>query len=181
VDDEDSVDMQWTVEASAAYERRAHEFLECLERHVAQTLGRKGRQAELRQYFASTEELRTAAGAFDNAEFDWCGSFPLGIQDFEDDEEDEGDEVAPASNGVLTAVGRWDFRITDTDAVVAAGRAAYTKVWPDDTPKDAQERAGSGECSGRDRPRRWLVGAEFDERDVPRTRCDSIHHPRRAG
>jgi len=85
------------------------------------------------QYFASTEELRKAAIAFDSAEFDWCGSFPLAIQTFEDDEEDERDEedeVAAASNGVLTAVGRWDFHITDTDAVVAAGRAAYTSLCP---------------------------------------------------
>jgi hypothetical protein len=110
---------------------------------VTQTLGRKGRQVEFRQYFASQVELRKAAIAFDNAEFDWCGSTPLGISAFEDLEEDEGDEedeVAAASDGVLTAVGRWDFYITDTDAVVAAGRAAYASLWPDDTPEDAQER-----------------------------------------
>jgi hypothetical protein len=101
----------------------------------------------LRQYFASQEELRSAAVAFDDAEFDWCGFFPLGVQDFEDDEEDEGDEVAPASNGVLTAVGRWDFRITDTDAVVEAGRAAYSKAWPDATPEDALERVQGPESA----------------------------------
>jgi uncharacterized protein YgfB (UPF0149 family) len=73
VQDEDSIDMQWTSEASAAYERRAHALLETLQRHVGQTLSRTGRQAELRPYLASTEELRKAAVAFDNAEFDWCG------------------------------------------------------------------------------------------------------------
>lgn len=143
VEDEDSIDTQWTSEARAAYERRAAAFLESLQRHVSQTLSGKGRQAEFRQYFASQEELRKAAVAFDSAEFDWCGSFPLGIQNFEDDEADERearDEVAAASDGVLTAVGRWDFYITDADAVVAAGRAAYTSLWPDDTPEDAQER-----------------------------------------
>ena len=142
MDAEDRIDTQWTVAANAAYEQCATAFLEALQRHMSQTLSRKGRQAELGQYFASAEELGKAAVAFDNAEFDWCGSFPLGIQTFEDDEEDEGDgedEVTPA-DGVLTALGRWDFRITDTDAVVVAGRAAYTRMWPDDTHEDAQER-----------------------------------------
>ena len=60
---------------------------------------------------------------------------------------DHTHEVAPTSDGVLTAVGRWDFHITDTDAVVAAGRAAYTKVWPDDTPEDAQERVQDPESA----------------------------------
>ena len=143
VEDEDSIDTQWTSGASAAYERRAAAFLELLQRHVTQTLSREGRQVEFRQYFASQAELRKAAIAFDNAEFDWCGSTPLGISAFEDLEENEGDEedeVAAASDGVLTAVGRWDFYITDTDAVVAAGRAAYASLWPDDTLEDARER-----------------------------------------
>jgi hypothetical protein len=147
MDEEDMIDTQWTVAANAAYEQCAKAFLEALQRHVSQTLSRKGREAELRQYFASQEELRSAAVAFDNAEFDWCGSFPLGVQDFEDDDEDEGDEVAPASNGVLTAVGRWDFRITDTDALVEAGRAAYSKAWPDATPEDALERVQGPESA----------------------------------
>jgi hypothetical protein len=153
MDAEDRIDTQWTVAANAAYEQCATAFLEALQRHVSQTLSRKGRQAEWGQYFESADELRKAAVAFDNAEFDWCGSFPLGIQAFEDDEEDEGDEedeedeVAPASNGVLTAVGRWDYRITDTDAVVAAGRAAYSKAWRDATPEDALERVQGPETA----------------------------------
>ena len=49
--------------------------------------------------------------------------------DEDDDESDAGD--------VLTVVGRWDYRIVDEDAAVAAGRAAYSRVWPDDTEEDA--------------------------------------------
>lgn len=147
MDDNDRFDTQWTVAANAAYEQCATEFLEALQRHVSQILGRKGRQVEWGQYFESADELRKAAVAFDNAEFDWCGAFPLRIHADQEDEEDEEDDAPPASNSVLTALGRWDFRITDADAVVAAGRDAYRRAWPDATPEDALERVQGPESA----------------------------------
>lgn len=150
--DETNADAQWKPQARASYEQRAADFIEAIRRHVELTLGRAGREAEMGPYFASVDELRNAGVAFDEAEFDWCGSSPLGIEPFDDDEEDEDDADYEVGNptsapSVLTAVGRWDFLIEDHEAVMQAGRAAYLKAWPTSLPEDAEERVASAEIA----------------------------------
>jgi hypothetical protein len=44
--------------------------------------------AELGPYFESAEQLAQAGRAFDEAEFDWCGSMALGVH-LADDDADE--------------------------------------------------------------------------------------------
>lgn len=135
--DEDDVETQWTPAAKEAVAARGEELMTALRDHVALTLGRTARQAEHSEYFASAAALRRAAVAFDDAEFDWCGSSPLGLEadDLDDDEGDEDEDAA--DHGVLSVVGRWDYRVVDEAALLAAGRAAYAKTWPADTEEDA--------------------------------------------
>jgi hypothetical protein len=38
---------------------------------------------------------------------------------------------------MLSCLCRWDFIVTDEQAVVAAGRHAYARTWPSDTEEDA--------------------------------------------
>jgi len=135
VTDEDEAETQWTAAAKSAYEARAEEFISALREHVRLTAERAGRQAEGAQYVPSVQHLVRAAAAFDDAEFDWCGSFPLGIASDEDEDEDDDEDATDAS--VLTIVGRWDYEVVDFGALVAAGRAAYASVWPVDTAEDA--------------------------------------------
>lgn len=40
---------------------------------------------------------------------------------------------------VLSVLGRWDFVVTDKDAVMRAGRAAYSRLWPNTSRDDAEE------------------------------------------
>jgi hypothetical protein len=136
------IDTQWTAEARNAYARRAEELITEIRRHVEATLQRQGRQAEHQSYFESAERLRSAAEAFNDAELDWCGSFPLALRGAdEDDTWDEGDGAEDDEpTAVLSVLSRWDFRVTDVDAVIAAGRAAYLTAWPDDTEEDARVR-----------------------------------------
>lgn len=135
--DEDEPESQWTAPAKEAYAARAEELIAALRDHAQLTLERTGRQAEGAQYVPSVQRLLRAAAAFDDAEFEWCGSFPLGIaaDDDDDDDDESGDESAEA--GVLTVVGRWDYEVVDAEALVAAGRAAYVNLWADDTHEDA--------------------------------------------
>lgn len=81
-----------------------------------------------------------AAHAFVEAELDWSGSVPLPLRDDEDDDDwdDEDEEVGPG--GVLTVIGRWDYRVTDPTALIAAGRRAYLQAWAGDEPEDAALR-----------------------------------------
>ncbi|MDT5014960.1 MAG: hypothetical protein QOD39_1120 [Mycobacterium sp.] len=129
---------QWTASAKEAYAARAEELVAALREHVKLTMGRSGRQSEHPHYFASTEEFFRAAAAFDDAEFEWCGTFPLRLDsdeaDGDIDYEEEDEEV---DGSVLTLVGRWDYRVMDAHALIATGRAAYARCWPDDTDEDA--------------------------------------------
>lgn len=131
-------DIQWTAEAKQAHQRRADELVEALRVHLTANLERRGRQKEFGAYFESAEALMDATRAFNEAEFDWCGSFPLGLRP--DEDEDEEWEDQEESGSILSVVGRWDFRITDAAAVIAAGRCAYLSTWPDDTQEDAEHR-----------------------------------------
>jgi hypothetical protein len=142
--DDDLVDSQWTSSAADAYQLRAEEFIVALRRHVALSLRREGRMAELGPYFESAERLARAGAAFDHAELNWCGSIPLGVQVFSDDDGDQGegvlgDEAAAVGEGeVLSGLGRWDFRVVDAEALMLAGRAAYASSWSQDTAEDAE-------------------------------------------
>lgn len=86
--------------------------------------------------FKASEELLSVLLDYANAQFDFTGyGFPLGAlaQFAEDDEqaeeEDEGEEWPTSGISVLQ---RHDYVVTDEDAVLAAGREAYLRVWPDD-------------------------------------------------
>lgn len=100
---------------------------------------RDGRQRELQGYFASASGLQEAARAFCEAEFDLCGSVPLALMRHDDEEDEDGDQD---DGSVLPVVGRWDYRITDPDALVDAGRRAYLNAWPDDPLEDAGSAVG---------------------------------------
>ena len=139
--DDDYEDTQWTDAARRAYESRARELIEALQAHLSVNLTRSGRQKELQPYFESADRVMAFARAFNEAEFDWCGSFALDLRsDAEDGEDEEALDDEPVGGEILSVVGRWDYRITDEDAVLAAGRAAYLRAWPDDTQEDAEIR-----------------------------------------
>jgi hypothetical protein len=150
--DDDDVATQWTDAARAVYATRAEEFIAALREHVASNLSRAGRQRELEDYFRSQTRVADTAHAFADAEFDWCGASPLPLRDAEGDDgwDDEGEEEdKDGTAGVLSVVGRWDFRVTDSAAVVEAGRQAYLRAWPDDTPDDAAYRVEDvGQAAG---------------------------------
>lgn len=138
--DEDE-DTQWTVAARERFVAQADAFVAAIQKHVTQTLTRSGRQKELGPYFESTDQLQAMAMAYSDAEFDWCGSSPLAlVRDEEDDDDwDDDDEDAPDDHGeVMSVLGRWDYRITDEQALITAGRSAYANTWPDDTAEDAE-------------------------------------------
>jgi len=135
--DEDVAETQWTEAAREHYAASAEELIARIRQHVELTTGRKGRQRELGPYFESAVEVHEAAVAFADAEFDWCGSTSIKVHTHEDDEDyDEWDD--DEAGDVLSVLGRWDFRITDPEAFLSAGRRAYAKTWPDDTAEDAE-------------------------------------------
>jgi hypothetical protein len=71
VDEDELGDTQWTDAARAEYEKRALALIEALRVHVDTTLAGTGRQVELHPYFESGDKVRSAARAFNDAEFYW--------------------------------------------------------------------------------------------------------------
>lgn len=138
--DEEYVETQWTPAARAAYGQRLEELHAALDAHAALVLDRTGRESEMKAYFAAVDRLTRAAAAFDDAEFDLCGSYPLKIEldedEFDDDDEDDED-WEPAA--VLSAVGRWDFNVHNPEAFIAAGREARQEAYPDETDEERRE------------------------------------------
>lgn len=138
MDDGDELETQWTARARSAYAQRGEDLVDAVRRHVRLTTERTGRQRELEGYFESAEGLSDAARAFSEAEFDWCGSFPLPLA--EEPDQDWEEEGEPAVGELLSVLGRWDYRVLDEDALVGAGRSSYLRSWPEDTPEDAELR-----------------------------------------
>lgn len=78
--------------------------------------------------------------AYADAQFDYTGTaWPFGsmheIDPDNDDDEDEDEGQRPTSG--VSVLQRTDLAVTDEIAVLAAGRAAYGRVWPDDDAEDA--------------------------------------------
>ena len=147
--DEIDLTTQWTTAARETYSARAEELITALREHMTLTLSHSGRQAEVAHYFPSSARLHQAAAAFDEAEFAWCGSFPLGLDARSWD--DEGTEDEDQGEGsILTVVGRWDYRIVDESALISAGRAAYARVWVDDTVEDASFAVADSSAAARE-------------------------------
>ncbi|MCL2515674.1 MAG: hypothetical protein FWD85_10765 [Microbacteriaceae bacterium] len=130
--DEDVFDTQWTPAAREAYAARAEELFTALRDHVQLTLAQTGRDEDWPAYRASASELFRAAAALDDAEFDWCGNFPLLLdaEEPDDDDDDEWDDAddEDAAGDVVTLVGRWDYRVVDAPALLAAGREAHARA-----------------------------------------------------
>jgi len=137
--DDDAVETQWTRAARHSYTTRAEAFIEALRDHVQLNLGRSGHEREISAYMTSVMRLRDMAAAYNESEFDWCGSFPLAL-DSDDEDFDGEDDEERASGDVLSLTGRWDFRIADEKKVLRAGRKAYRRAWPEESQKDAKRR-----------------------------------------
>ncbi len=141
--DDEYVETQYTDASRDAYVRRAEELVAALWAHVDVVLSQKGLEREMPRYWESVTGLTDAASAFNEAEFDWCGSFPLPLVAPDGVDEEESEEPGPGFGGVVTLLGRWDFRVTDEAALVEAGRSAYLRSWPDQEREDAELRVQS--------------------------------------
>ncbi|TNM64530.1 hypothetical protein FHN55_13470 [Streptomyces sp. NP160] len=145
-DDDLSPDL-WSPESLEQYRARAQELSRVLAEHAALVEQRAGRQRELEDYVVSAERLQGAVNAFAEAEFAWCGSFPVRTSEADEDGDEDGDggvwplpDPSLAEAPVISVLGRWDYVVTDADELVAHGRDSYRAAWPEDDDEDAALR-----------------------------------------
>lgn len=106
----------------ASVREASETFAQALARHTEAVLADgAGSDAEESAF----EELTEAQVAYFQAVDPW-------------DEEDDEQEPPPEGR-TISVVRRGDYVVTDLDAVLASGRAAYLELWPDDSETDAAD------------------------------------------
>ena len=131
-------DTQWTAESRRRFAVEVEALVDAVRRHGAEILARTGRQADIPVIFRAGADLARAARSYSDAQFDLTGTMPTFEPDLEDEDEEEDEEDVFADAGArVLLLHQAEYAVTDPDAVLAAGRAAYRRVWPDDTEEDA--------------------------------------------
>jgi PAS domain-containing protein len=118
--------------------RRATEQLVAgLQRYSEVLSGMHGGTAELAELLGQNSTIEGLVLAWNKAAFDHTGTTPVVLDDADDidfDEDEDEDQVAAGE--VLSIVTRIDLTLDDPEALITAGRAAYRRLWPDETDED---------------------------------------------
>ncbi|KQX69589.1 hypothetical protein [Angustibacter sp. Root456] len=123
----------WTSDGAARVRTAAAEFSAAIVAH-AEVVASASSDADVPRIFAASDRLLPVALAYADAHFEHTGTgSPFGIlaeldDDGADDDESESDEPVTG----VSVLQRRDYRVVDEAAVIAAGRQAYLRVWPDD-------------------------------------------------
>jgi hypothetical protein len=135
--DEDAVETQWTDAARQRFVAEVDALVEAVRAHSAAVLAQTGAESGIPALFDAGDALARAVDTYGDAQFDLTGVFPpVHVHGHDEEpEEDGGEEVEVVA--IVRVLRRADYAVTDLDAVLEAGRAAYAEVWPDDSPEDA--------------------------------------------
>ncbi len=126
----------WTAEGADRLRFAAREAAAALIQH-ADTVAALG-EIDFPEILASSGRLVPILRALSDAQFDYTGNAgPFGRLEGWDDMEGEDDPGEQPQGTGITILQRSDYRLTDEDAVIEAGRSAYSAVWPSKTPEDA--------------------------------------------
>lgn len=131
----------WTDAKRDAYLASGERAIAALRDHLALVAASASEDDEPR-IDESAERVREAYIALSQAEFDYSSTLaPFALLESEDDEDDFEDvPLDPeAEHNQISVMIRRDYAVTSEAEIVKAGREAYLKVWPDDTPDQADE------------------------------------------
>ena len=129
----------WTPESTALLTAAAENLQHAVGEHTRAMIAAAGDDEAV---FRASEELLTVLVAYGTAQAEHTGyGFPLlALEQFvdeEDDDEEGEQQERDQPVEVVSVVQRHDYEVVDADAVLAAGRAAYLRVHPDDTDDQA--------------------------------------------
>jgi len=133
IDDEDDA-TRWTPEGAAALRDAAAALAAAVTRHAEAVTAVTG-HAGVREVVAASDALAAVARDYADAQVAYCGTgypFDLVDEDADDEDDEDDDEPWPPPGRRLSVESRHEFVVADPEALMAAGRAAYLEVWPDD-------------------------------------------------
>lgn len=115
-------------------------LIERLRQYTLAVSGLSGRTTERAALWGANDDIAEAIASWNARALYHTGTSPLRLPlDDDEDEawEDDEEEAPVAIEGQLSVVSRWDLVIADTDALIAAGRAAHRRLRPEETEEDA--------------------------------------------
>lgn len=122
---------QFSAASAEALRESAARLAQLIQRYAEATASMSGETAELEEVFALNAQISALAAELNDRAFDHTGTLPLPLDlqhgEPEHDHDVEDEETVEAT-GFLSAVSRWDLAITDEDALLEAGRAAYRQA-----------------------------------------------------
>lgn len=144
----------WSDTTKKKYLQAVRELSVMLDRHAELVSGRIGQSRELERYFDSAGEFRRILRGFADAEFEYCGSMPFALLDWDDGDQDASDESTTADQGrgsaermTLSFFQRQDYAVLDEADLMLAGRRAYLEHADKDTMEDAELLIGTPESA----------------------------------
>ena len=131
-DFEDDFD-PWTATGASDLVAAGNALAGAVQEH-ARVLAALTESQDMQAVFAASEVLLPFVLAYADAQFNLTGNgFPFGpLHDFAEEDEEDGDEQEAVVGNGLSILSRQDFILTDEKAALAAGRAAYEAVCPED-------------------------------------------------
>ncbi|WP_370617060.1 hypothetical protein [Mumia sp. Pv 4-285] len=130
---------RWTDEAKDSFVRAAEALTSALRTHTV-AVAAAGSEADVATITAAKDALAAALEAYDEAQYDYSGTFPPfaiieeDVEDGHDHTHEPDPDAAPLTDEAISGVTilqRTDYRITDPQAVLAAGIVAQ-RAAPDE-------------------------------------------------
>lgn len=131
---------QYSDESRAALTTATDALIDALQAHRTHLLGLRGGTAELDELFDRQAAIAGVVRDWNEAVSDHTGTDAIALIDDDDDEDDEEDfeDTEPPEAELISVVSRFDLRVTDRDAALAAGREAHLQLWTDENEQDAE-------------------------------------------
>ncbi|WP_298993250.1 hypothetical protein [uncultured Pseudokineococcus sp.] len=134
---------QYSPQSAARLREATEELTAALGRFTEETTGMHGGSAQVLALFGLVEAVASATVAWHARAFDHTGVSAMPLDEdatvfgpVDDDEQDEDVEGSAVVEGV-SVVSRWDLAVVDTDALLAAGRAAHRRNRVEENDQDA--------------------------------------------
>ncbi|MGW1344064.1 hypothetical protein ACWCOV_23675 [Kribbella sp. NPDC002412] len=127
---------QYSQESSEGLQQATNDLIAALRTHTDALLRLRGGAAEDEELFARNAAVESVVEAWNEAVFEHTGTSPLVLEDIEEFDEAPDDEEPVG--GALSVITRVDLTLGSPEALLAAGRAAYRRLWPDETDEDAE-------------------------------------------
>ena len=149
--DDDSFPEQFSDETRAALATAVDELVASVRAHAEHLMALRGGSSEMPGLHEANRQVEQAIATWNERVVDHTGTFPVSLagldEDFEDLEDEDEDEEDLVDGAPLAVVSRWDLVVTDTDALVAAGRQAHKRHRPEEQDEDAAVAvAGAGQA-----------------------------------